>query len=101
MKRTSKNPNPHDGSNFDDFLKEQGIYEEVVARAEKEILAWKIEEAMKEKRMTVTALAKAMGTSRAAVDRIINPSNPSITLLTLQKAAAALGKRWKLDLVEA
>ncbi len=100
MKNTKK-INPHRGSNFDDFLKEQGIYEEVVARAEKEILAWKIEEAMKEKRMTVSAMAKKMGTSRAAVDRILNPRNPSITLMTLQKAAGALGKRWKLDLVEA
>lgn len=101
MKRTAKTPNPHDGDNFDDFLKEQGMYEEVVSGAEKKILAWKIETAMKEKRMTVTDLAKAMGTSRAAVDRIINPRNPSITLLTMEKAAMALGKRWKFDLVEA
>lgn len=94
-------PNPRDGGSFADFLKEEGIYEKVVSRAEKEIVAWKIEQAMKEKKMTVTALAQAMGTSRAAVDRILDPSNPSITLLTLEKAAHALGKRWKFDLVEA
>src|SRR4051812_10304420 len=99
--KSTKNLNPHKGGNFAEFLKEEGIYDEVVSRAEKEILAWKIEEAMKEKKMTVTALAKAMGTSRAAVDRILNPTNPSVTLLTLAKAATALGKRWKFDLIEA
>ena len=100
MNKTKKS-NPRSGSRFDNFLKEEGIYEEVVSRAEKEILAGKIEQAMREKNLTVTALAQKMGTSRAAVDRILNPRNPSITLHTLEKAAHALGKRWKFDLVEA
>jgi len=97
----TKNRNPRDGSRFDDFLKKDGIYEEVVARAEKEILASKIERAMAEKKMSVSALARSMGTSRAAVDRILNPRNSSIILQTMGKAAHALGKRWTFDLVEA
>jgi DNA-binding Xre family transcriptional regulator len=100
MSKTKK-PNPRNGSKFEDFLKEENIYEEVVSRAEKEVLAWKIAQAMKEKKMTVTTLARKMGTSRAAVDRILNPRNASITLHTLERAALALGKRWKFDLVEA
>jgi len=97
----TKNRNPRDGSRLDDFLKEDGIYEEVVSRAEREILALKIERAMAERKMSVTALAKTMGTSRAAVDRILDPKNSSITLQTMEKAARALGKRWTFDLVEA
>jgi len=97
----TKTHNPRDGSSLADFLKDDGIYEEVVSHAEKEILAWKIEEAMAEKKMSVTAMAKKMGTSRAAVDRILNPRNPSISLQTLEKAARALGKRWQFNLVDA
>ena len=95
------NHNPRNGSNFADFLKEERLYEDVVSRAEKEIVAWKIEQAMADKKMSVSAMAKKMGTSRAAVDRILDPRNPSITLQTLEKAARALGKRWKFTPVEA
>ena len=85
-----------------DFLKAEGIYGEVVAQAEKEILAWKLQSAMKERRMRLmSALAKRMHTSRAAINRILDPANPSITLGTLEKAALALGKRWRFDLVDA
>ena len=84
-----------------DFLKEEGIYDAAVAQAEKEILAWKLQSAMKEKKLTVSALAKKMHTSRAAINRILDPANPSITLATLEKAAFALGKRWRFDLVDA
>ena len=100
MNKTKK-INPRRGSSFDDFLKKEGIYEEVVAQAEKEILAWKLQSAMKEKKMTISALAKRMHTSRAAINRILDPANPSITLGTLEKAALALGKRWRFDLVDA
>jgi antitoxin HicB len=55
---------------------------------------------MKEKKMTVSSLAKRMRTSRAAIHRILDPGNPSITVITLEKAAMALGKRWKFDLVD-
>jgi antitoxin HicB len=97
----AKKTNSRRGSSFESFLKEQGIHREVVAQAEKEILAWKLQSAMKEKKITVSALAKRMHTSRAAVNRILDPANPSITLGTLEKAALVLGKRWRFDLVDA
>jgi DNA-binding Xre family transcriptional regulator len=100
MKKTKKT-NSRRGSSFDDFLKKEGIYHEVVAQAEKEVLAWKLQAAMKEKKLTVSALAKKMHTSRAAINRILDPANPSITLGTLEKAANALGKRWRFELVDA
>src|SRR5471030_1303223 len=98
---TAKKTNPRRGTTLDTFLKEEGIYRDVVAQAEKEILAWKLQSAMKEKKLTVSALAKRMHTSRAAINRILDPANPSITLGTLEKAALALGKRWRFDLVDA
>ena len=93
--------NPHRGGSFEDFLREQGIHEEVKRRAEKEILAWKLQTAMKERKMTVSALARKLKTSRSAVNRILDPGNRSITLGTLEKTAGALGKRWRFDLVDA
>jgi DNA-binding Xre family transcriptional regulator len=97
----AKKTNPRRGGTLDAFLKREGIHSEVVAQAEKEILAWKLQSAMKEKKMTVSALAKRMHTSRAAINRILDPANPSITLGTLEKAALALGKRWRFELVDA
>ena len=97
----SKKSNPHRGGRFDDYLKEEGIYEQVVAQAEKEILAWKLQSAMDERKMSVSALAKRMNTSRAAINRILDPANPSVTLGTLEKAAVALGKRWRFELIDA
>jgi len=99
MSKTTKF-NPRRGGSFDNFLKEEGLYEKVVAQGEKEILAWKLQSAMKQMKMTVSALAKKMKTSRAAVNRILDPANPSVTLVTLEKAAFALGKRWRFDLVD-
>ncbi len=84
-----------------DFLKEENLYGSVVAQAEKEILAWKLQSAMKERKMTISALAKRMHTSRTAINRILDPANPSITLGTLEKAALALGKRWRFEFVDA
>jgi DNA-binding Xre family transcriptional regulator len=96
-----KTINPRRGSTLESFLKEEGIYGEVVGQAEKEILAWKLQSAMKERKMSISALAKKMQTSRAAINRILDPANPSITLGTLEKAAMALGKRWRFELVDA
>jgi antitoxin HicB len=100
MNKTKK-INSRRGGSLDVFLKEERIYTEVVAQAEKEILAEKLQSAMREKKITVSTLARKMRTSRAAVNRILNPANPSITLGTLEKAAHALGKRWRFDLVDA
>jgi DNA-binding Xre family transcriptional regulator len=98
---TAKKTNPHRGTKLDTFLRQEGIYRDVVTQAEKEILAWKLQSAMTEKKVTVSALAKRMHTSRAAINRILDPANPSITLGTLEKAAHALGKRWRFELVDA
>ena len=97
----AKKVNTRRGSSFESFLKKEGIHREVVAQAEKEILAWKLQAAMKERKLTVSALARRMHTSRAAVNRILDPANPSITLGTLEKAALVLGKRWRFELVDA
>ncbi|MGA8103919.1 MAG: helix-turn-helix transcriptional regulator [Candidatus Acidiferrales bacterium] len=97
----ARKANPRRGSRFDDFLKQEGLHDEAVAHAEKEILGWKLQTAMKEKKVTVSALARRTQTSRAAIHRILDPGNPSITLGTLEKVALALGKRWRFDLVDA
>jgi antitoxin HicB len=88
----TKKRNPHLGSTFDSFLKEVGIFDEVKASAMKRIIALGIQEEMEKKHITQADLARLMGTSRAAIKRLLDPKNISITLLTLNKAAAALGK---------
>jgi predicted XRE-type DNA-binding protein len=91
--------NPHVGSSFDDFLAEEGILEEVEAVAIKRILARQVSEAMKAQRLTKKAMAERMGTSRSALDRLLEPENTSVTLRTLQKAASTVGRRLRLELV--
>jgi hypothetical protein len=87
------------GSSFDDFLKEDGIYEEVTAAAIKRVLARQIERAMEEKHLTKAEMAKRMDTSRAALDRLLDPENDSVTLNTLSRAAVAVGRHLHLELV--
>ncbi|NTW99497.1 MAG: XRE family transcriptional regulator [Geobacteraceae bacterium] len=87
------------GSSLDDFLKEDGIYEECHTQAVKEVLAWQLEQAMKEEGLTKSAMAERMQTSRVAVDRLLDPGNDSVTLNTLRKAAVAIGKKLKIELV--
>lgn len=93
MKRANK------GSSFDDWLKEEGIYEEVTAAAVKRVLARQIERAMEERQLTKAEVARRMHTSRAAVDRLLDPQNGSVTLNTLYKAAAAVGRQVRLEFV--
>lgn len=93
--------NPRVGSDFDDFLQEEGIFDEVQAVAVKRVLAHQLEQGMKAKQLNKTAMAKRMGTTRAQVDRLLDPANPSATLATLVKAANAVGKRVKISLVNA
>ena len=87
------------GSSFDDFLDEDGIREEVQAQALKEVLAWQIEQEMKAAHLTKTAMARRMATSRAQLDRLLDPANTSVTLHTLQRAATVVGRRLRLELV--
>jgi len=96
-----KKKNPHQGSSFDDFLKEEGIYEEVTATAMKRVLAWQIAQAMKKQRVTKSAMAKRMRTSRAALDRLLDADNTSVTLQTMGRAAAVLGKELSITLKDA
>ena len=85
-------PHPHIGSSFESFLDEEGILEERTATAIKRVLARQIERAMHERGLTKSAMAKAMRTSRPQLDRLLDPANPSVTLDTLQRAAAAVGR---------
>ena len=87
------------GSSFDDFLVEEGIAEEVEAGAIKKIIAYQLQEAIEKEQFTKTALATKLETSRSAIDRLLDPENESITLLTLKKAANVLGKKLRLELV--
>lgn len=92
---------PHIGSSFDDFLAEEGLLEECETSALKEVLALQIEAAMRELGLSKLQMARRMHTSRAQLDRLLDPGNTSVTLHTIQRAAAVLGKRVRLDLVDA
>ena len=87
------------GSSFDDWLREEGMYEEVAAAAIKRVLARQIEHAMKEKQLSKAEVARRMHSSRSALDRLLDPQNGSVTLNTLYKAAAALGRQVRLELI--
>lgn len=93
--------NKHMGSRFDDFLEDEGLLEEATAVALKRVIAWQIAEEMKVQNLTKTALAKRMHTSRAALNRLLDEEDASLTLTTLASAAAALGKTVSLHLAPA
>ena len=91
--------NRHLGSNFDDFLAEEGLLAEAESVAAKRVLAFLIQREMKRQRLTKSALAAKMQTSRAALDRLLDPSNTAITLQTMERTASALGKHLRIELV--
>jgi hypothetical protein len=86
------------GSSIDDFLKEEGILEEAQVQAIKEVVAWQLAEAMKKKKISKARMAALLKTSRTQVDRLLNPRN-DITLSSLQRAAAMVGRRVAIELV--
>jgi hypothetical protein len=88
----------HMGSSIDDFLKEEGIFEETRAQAVKEAVAWQLAEAMKEKRISKNRMATLLKTSRTQVDRLLDAED-DITLSSLQRAAAIVGRRVLIELV--
>lgn len=88
----------HMGSSIDDFLKEEGIFEEAQAQAIKEVVAWQLAEAMKKKNISKARMATLLKTSRTQVDRLLDPKN-DITLSSLQRAAAMVGRRVMIELV--
>ena len=87
------------GSNFDDFLAEEGLLTEAQAVAVKRVLAYQIEQLMISQNLSKTVMARRMNTSRAALNRLLDPANPSVTLQTLERAAFVLGKRLQVELV--
>ncbi len=89
--------NKHIGSNFDDFLEEEGLLAETEAIAIKRVIAYQVAELMKSQNMSKVAMAKRMKTSRSALDRLLDPKNTSITLQTLERAAHAIGKRLRIE----
>ncbi len=91
--------NKHIGSDFNDFLKEDGIYKETNDIAIKRVIAYQLEQEMKAQNITKTKMAKMMNTSRAVVNRLLNPDNNSLTLHTLESATNALGKRLNISIV--
>ena len=95
----SKRKNPHVGSLFDDWLKTEGLYEVATANAIKRVVAWQLEQAMKAQKLTKTEMARRMETSRAQLDRLLDQDNDSVTLETLSRAAAVVGRKLRLELV--
>jgi len=90
---------PHWGSTIDDFLEEEGVLEEFRAVAVKEVIAWQIQQAMKKKKLSKNKMAKLMDTSRAQLDRLLDPKHGNVTLETLYRAADVLGRELRIQLV--
>ncbi|MBM3505847.1 MAG: Fis family transcriptional regulator [Alphaproteobacteria bacterium] len=88
------------GSSFDDFLAEEGLLEDVSAVAQKRVLARQVAMAMRKRDLSKVEMARRMGTSRAALDRLLDPDNPGVTLATMERAAIALGKSLRIRLVD-
>jgi antitoxin HicB len=88
----------HLGSDFDEFLRKEGLFEDAEAVAAKRAIAFQIAQEMKRVHMSKSELARRMRTSRPAVERLLDPTNPSVTLSTLERAASAVGKRLRIEL---
>lgn len=86
------------GSSIDDFMKEEGIFEEAQAQAVKEVVAWQLAEAMRERKISKNKMANLLKTSRTQVDRLLDPTS-DITLASLQRAAVMVGRRVSIELV--
>ena len=94
----SQKSNKHIGSDFDQFLAEEGLLADAAAVATKRVIVYKLEQARKAKHMSKTLLANRMRATRAQVDRVLDPNNTSVTLKTLGKAAEAVGKKLRFSL---
>lgn len=93
-----KRANPRIGSDFEDFLREEGRLEEATALAVKRVLAWELEEAMRKANVSQAEMARRMSTNRAVIRRLLDANDLSITLATMSKAATALGRSLRLAL---
>ena len=88
----------HIGSDFDDFLRDEGILDDAEAVATKRVIAYQLTQEMERANISQSELARRMKTSRSSVERLLDPTNPSVTLVTLERAASAIGKRLKVQL---
>jgi antitoxin HicB len=95
---TKKKKNPHHGSTLDSFLKEEGVLEQFRAAAVKEVIAWQIGKAMKDQKLSKNKMAALMHTSRAQLDRLLDPEQGNVTLETLHRAAHVLGRELRVEL---
>lgn len=86
------------GGDFDDYLRDEGILEDAEAASTKRVIAFQIAQEMERTHVSQSELARRMKTSRSAVERLLDPANPSVTLSTLERAAGAMGKRLKIQL---
>jgi DNA-binding Xre family transcriptional regulator len=94
---SKRKKNPHVGSDFDDFLAEEGILAAVESVAIKRVIAFQIVQLMKDEGISKTEMARRMKTSRSSLERLLDPTNDSVTLQTLEHAAQALGKRLRIE----
>ena len=94
---SKKTQNRHLGADFDDFLKEEGLLADVEAVATKRVIAFQVRKFMDEEGNSKSEMARRMRTSRASVDRLLDPENNAVTLQTLERAAEALGKRLRIE----
>lgn len=101
MRTRNTKPFDHTGSSFDSFLEEEGFREDVEAVAIKRVIAWQLAKAMKASKITKKAMAQRMGTSRSQLDRLLDPDSSAVNLETIAKAARAVGKRLRLEMVDA
>nr|MDA3823976.1 helix-turn-helix transcriptional regulator [Bacteroidales bacterium] len=92
--------NKHVGSDFDDFLQEEGLLAQAEATAIKRVLAFQIQKEMEERKLSKSALAQLMNTSRSSLDRLLDPENPSVTWVTMERVASALGQTLTIQLAE-
>ncbi len=97
--KSSATKNKHHGSDFDDFLGEEGLYDKACAVAAKRVIAARLKEVMQEKKISVSRLAVMMDTKRPAINRLLDENNCALSLRTLSRAASALGKTIRMELV--
>jgi predicted XRE-type DNA-binding protein len=91
--------NTYRGSTLDSFLEEEGVLAEFQAKAIKEVIAWQLADAMKTRKLSKSRLATLMHTSRTQIDRVLDPTDGNVTIETLQRAAAVVGRRVQLELI--
>jgi len=93
----TKKKNPHVGTDFDDFLAQEGILADVESVAIKRVVAYQISRMIEQQNISKSEMARRMNTSRSSLDRLLDPDNDSVTLQTLERAAQALGKRLRVE----